>query len=95
MKKERVIYYKDELNDDFSGLDTFTRPLGEKYRFFRKPRIVTYADGPFYPKPELSRMAAARELRDIAYSTMCKRVKAHSNCEYIKYIRMEERHVSL
>lgn len=67
----------------------------QKRRFFRKPRIVTYADGPFYPRPELSRMAAARELRDIAYETMCRRVKAHTNCEYIKYIKAEENHVSL
>lgn len=64
-------------------------------RFFRKPRIVTYADGPFYPNEALSRSAAAKELRDIAYETMCRRVEAHTDCEYIQYIKVDESHVSL
>lgn len=67
----------------------------QKRRFFSKPRIVTYADGPFYPNEELNRSAAAKELRDIAYETMCKRIEAHTTCEYIKYIKVEESHVSL
>ena len=61
----------------------------QKRRFFKRPQIVTYADGPFYPNPSLSRNDAAKELRDIAYETMCKRVKDHTTCEYIKYIKVE------
>ncbi len=61
----------------------------QKRRFFKKPRIVTYADGPFYPSLELSANQAAKELRNIAYETMCKRVSAHTTCEYIKYIKEE------
>lgn len=61
----------------------------QKRRFFKKPRIVTYADGPFYPDPKLSEIDAAKELRDIAYETMCSRTRAHTNCEYIKYIKKE------
>ena len=33
--EQKVIYYKDELNDDFSGLDIKVRPLGENYKYMR------------------------------------------------------------
>lgn len=61
----------------------------QKRRFGRRPKIVTYADGPFYPNPELNWDEAARELRDIAYNTMCDRVSKHTTCEYITYIKEE------
>ena len=61
----------------------------KKRKFFKKPQIVTYADGPFYPNPDLSEIEAAKELRNIAYDTMCKRTKKHSTCEYIKYVKAE------
>ncbi len=61
----------------------------QKRRFFKRPQIVTYADGPFYPREGLSEMDAAKELRDIAYQTMCKRVQEHSTYEYIKYVKAE------
>lgn len=61
----------------------------QKRRFFKRPRIVTYADGPFYPRTDISELEAAKELRDIAYETMCKRVHEHTTCEYIKYIKKE------
>lgn len=34
-------------------------------------------------------MAAAKELRDIAYETKCKQVQAHITCEYSRYIKEE------
>lgn len=65
----------------------------QKRKFLKKPQIVTYADGPFYPNSSSSRKDAARELRDIAYETMCKRTKEHSTCEYIKYVKKESKSV--
>lgn len=62
----------------------------QKRRFSKKPQIVTYADGPFYPNPDLNRRSTAKELRDIAYNTMCQRTKEHSTVEYIKYIKEEK-----
>ncbi len=59
----------------------------EKRRFFKKPRIKTFVDGPFYPDPDLSEQAAAKALRNIAYETMCQRAKNHSTYEYIRYIK--------
>lgn len=61
----------------------------QKRRFFKRPQIVTYVDGPFYPNENLSRKEAAKELRDIAYNTMCKRVSEHTTCEYIRYVKAE------
>ena len=61
----------------------------QKRRFFKKPGIVTFVDGPFYPNTELSRKEAAKELRDIAYNTMRARAAEHSTYQYIKYIKEE------
>lgn len=61
----------------------------QKRRFFKRPRIVTYADGPFYPSPDSNEIQAAKELRDIAYETMLKRTEKYSTCEYIKYIKKD------
>ena len=61
----------------------------QKRRFSKRPQIVTYADGPFYPRTDVSEIEAAEELRDIAYETMCKRTREHSTYEYIKYVKEE------
>ena len=62
----------------------------QKRRLGKRPRIVTYADGPFYPNPSATRIEAAKELRDIAYRTLCDRVQAHTTCEYIRYVKKED-----
>ena len=61
----------------------------QKRRFFKKPRAVTYIDGPFYPDKNLSPKAAAKKLRDQIYDAMVARSR-ESNCEYIRYIQKEE-----
>ena len=61
----------------------------QKRRFSKKPKILTYVDGPFYPNPDLGKKKAAKELRDIAYTTMCERAAIHSTYEYIRYIKEE------
>ena len=61
----------------------------QKRWYLKRPQIVTYADGPFYPNPQSARKVAAKEMRDIAYNTMKKRLAEHTTCEYIKYIKEE------
>ena len=61
----------------------------QKRRFLKRPKIVTYADGPFYPDRTLNLRKAAMQLRDIAYETLCARTKEYSTCEYIKYIKVD------
>lgn len=62
----------------------------QKRWYLKRPQIVTYADGPFYPSPDLNKKDAAKELRDIAHDTMCKRLAAHTTCEYIRYVKKED-----
>ena len=61
----------------------------QKRRFFKKPRTVTYVDGPFYPDPQKGKRDARRELRDKVYETMCERAK-NSNHVQIQYVKKEE-----
>ena len=56
----------------------------------KRPRIVTYIDGPFYPNTELPMRRQRKALRDEVYSAMCERAKT-SNVEWIKYIPVEEK----
>ena len=79
----------------FTYLSRYGKPMFvltncyQKRRFSKRPQIVTYADGPFYPSAGASKLEAAKQLRDIAYETMCRRVAEHSTCEYIQYIKQE------
>ena len=36
MKKERVIYYEDELNEDFAGNNIKVKPIKNEYKYIRK-----------------------------------------------------------
>lgn len=58
-------------------------------RFGRKPRTVTYLDGPFYPDPALSRRQQPQELRDRIHAAMVRRSR-ESDCCYIQYIKKED-----
>jgi len=62
----------------------------QKRRFFKKPKILTFVDGPFYPNPSLSQTEAAKELRNIAYDTMCERAKENSTYQYVRYVKKEQ-----
>jgi len=59
----------------------------QKRRFFKKPKILTFVDGPFYPDPALGETEAAKQLHQIAYETMCRRAEEHSTYEYIRYVK--------
>lgn len=57
--------------------------------FGKKPRTVTYLDGPFYPDPDLPPRARAQALRDQIYEAMVNRSR-ESDCEYIRYVKRED-----
>ncbi len=61
----------------------------QKRKLSKKPRIVTYIDGPFYPDDTLSQKEQRKALRDMVYNTMCERSKL-SSIEWIKYIKKEK-----
>lgn len=54
----------------------------------KKPRIVTYIDGPFYPDGNLTGAARRRDLRDRVYAQMKARSE-NSTVEVIRYVRKE------
>lgn len=76
--------YPVELDAPSFALTTtyHRRPFG------RKPRTVTYLDGPFYPDTTLPPRARAQALRDVIYETMVSRSR-ESDCEYIRYVKKE------
>lgn len=61
----------------------------QKRRFSKKPKIVTYIDGPFFPDTNLSTKEQKADLRNRIYECMCKRSE-NSNVVIIKYIKREE-----
>lgn len=60
----------------------------QKRRHSKKPKIVTYIDGPFYPDGSLSVRKQRAELRDRIYECMCQRAK-NSDMICIEYIKRE------
>lgn len=56
-----------------------------KRRFFKKPKIKVFVDGPFYADSTLGFKERAVDLRNKVYNTMKERAKLNS-CEYIKYV---------
>ncbi len=58
----------------------------QKRRFSKKPRVVTYIDGPFYANTDLSPKEQRKHLRDQVYECMCERAE-NSSIEYIKYVK--------
>lgn len=60
----------------------------QKRRFRKKPRIVTYVDGPFYPDKTLSRGEQKEKLRNQVYETMVRESK-HNTVEWIAYRKKE------
>lgn len=61
----------------------------QKKKLGKTPRIVTFIDGPFYPKEGMKRDEAARYLRDCCYETMCARAAEHSTYAAYEYRKKE------
>ncbi len=55
----------------------------------KRPRIVTYLDGPFFPDPALDPRAARAALCEQVYETMKQRA-ALSTVAYIRYLKKEK-----
>ncbi|MCR4939170.1 MAG: hypothetical protein K5930_03550 [Treponemataceae bacterium] len=60
----------------------------QKRRFSKKPRMVTYVDGPFFADPSLSQKEQRGYLRNCVYNAMVERSK-NSNCEIVRYIKKD------
>lgn len=62
----------------------------QKRRFRKRPKIVTYIDGPFFPEEGLSPNENAQRLRDVVYQKMKERTKEYSTYSYFQYKRKED-----
>lgn len=62
----------------------------QKRRLSKRPKMVTFLDGPFYPDPAHSTKDNAQTLRDAVYQTMCARTREHSTYAYYEYRKLDE-----
>ncbi len=62
-----------------------------KQKFFKRPQLITYIDGPFFPQEDLKLRDRKKALRDQIYDRMVELAK-HSDVEVIKYVRKEAAH---
>lgn len=58
-----------------------------KSKFFKKPLIQVYIDGPFYPQGDTNGEKATN-LHNVVYKAACNRAK-NSNYDYIKYVKIK------
>lgn len=61
----------------------------QKRKFGKKPKLVTFTDGPFYPDETLRPSQAAEALREKVFSAMKARAKEHSTYLYYDYRKKE------
>ncbi|MBQ8165308.1 MAG: hypothetical protein IJZ94_05790 [Clostridia bacterium] len=61
----------------------------QKRKYSKKPRIVTYIDGPFLPDKNLPAKEQKTVLRNKIYECMCKRAE-NSDVVMIQYIKKED-----
>lgn len=61
----------------------------QKKKFGKRPKIVTYIDGPFYPDKELNPTENAQLLRNKVYACMKDRTKEYSSYSYFNYMKKE------
>ena len=73
-----------------SPIVTFTTCFTPNKKPGKKPKIVIYVDGPFYPNQNLKYEDAVEDLRNQAFEMMSARAKKYSTVEYIKYVKKEK-----
>ena len=84
-KRESFRYPVDSNSPVFVLTNTY-----QKRKHSKKPKLVTYIDGPLFPDTSLPRMDAIQDLRDRVYGTMLKRSKENEQYETIRYIKLEK-----
>lgn len=61
----------------------------QKRKFTKRPKVITYIDGPFFINNDLSAKEQRKDLRDRVYAAMCERAK-NNNLELAHYIKKTE-----
>ncbi len=82
--KETSFRYPSKINaPSFCFTTTY-----QKHRHSKKPNIIVYVDGPFYPKMDLNIKERETELKNRIHYVMELR-STYSNYEYIKYEKID------
>ena len=63
----------------------------QKRKFGKRPKMVCYIDGPFYPDYSLDKDAMLDKLYEEVYSTMVKRTEESSTYAYRKYVNVDKK----
>jgi 1-acyl-sn-glycerol-3-phosphate acyltransferase len=63
----------------------------QKRVFSKRPKVITFIDGPFFADPKLSEKDNMKKLRDECYNVMVNRANKYSTYEYIKYVKVNNR----
>lgn len=61
-----------------------------RFSLSKRPKVVTYVDGPFYPDESLPRQDRIKKLRDDIYNAMKKRVDENPKYNYYEYIYVDD-----
>lgn len=80
-------HYPVKLNAPAIVLTTTYHAHKGLLKWIKRPRVIHYLDGPFYPDNTLSKVEAKQLLRDTIYQTMVARATNTPQYEYIKYIK--------
>lgn len=69
------------------GAPSFTMTnVYKKSKWRKKPYVISYIDGPFYPDTSLSQREAREVLKEKLFEKMTERSR-ESDCEYIRYVK--------
>ena len=83
-KADSFMYPTDTSKPVFSFTNVY-----KKRRFGKRPKVITYIDGPFYPHDDLSKRENMQMLRDSVYNAMKKRILSNPTYKY-KYIYVKK-----
>lgn len=81
-------HYQAELG---SPCFTFTKIYQRRaLRAFKRPKVVIFVDGPFYPDMNLPKAERIKKLRDDVYEAMRKRIDSNPRYEYVRYVYVND-----
>lgn len=81
-------HYAVDFNSPcFAFTNIYTK---RRLKFIKRPKVVTYIDGPFYPDLSLGKKDAVEKLRNDVYNAMKKRVDENPKYNYCDYVYVDD-----
>lgn len=86
-----TLYYPVRFNAPVITLTTTYHQRRGIFKSIKRPRVIHYLDGPFYPDKELAKSEARHKLRNEIYQKMLERAEEKPQYSYYQYIKQEEK----